>query len=83
MSGIGGTLSGNALAMSALRATLSTTLRQEDYDYMEPLATKWADGVHDGYHAYGASVARSTTGLSRGILVLSAPTQWRRSSGSS
>lgn len=45
VSGIGGTLSGNALALAAMRATLSTTLSQDDFDRMIPLATRWTDGV--------------------------------------
>lgn len=45
VSGVGGTLTGNALALSAVRATLSTTLQQSDYDVMIPLATRWSQGV--------------------------------------
>ncbi len=45
VSGIGGTLTGNAMALAAVRATLSSTLRQEDFDRMIPLATAWTDGV--------------------------------------
>ena len=45
VSGVGGTLSGNALALAALRATLSSTLRAEDFERMVPLAARWADGV--------------------------------------
>ena len=45
VSGIGGTLTGNALALAAVRATLSTTLHQGDFDRMIPLATAWTDGV--------------------------------------
>ena len=44
-SGVGGTLSGNALALAAVRATLSTCLRDEDFDRAIPLATAWAEGV--------------------------------------
>ena len=44
-SGVGGTLTGNALAMAAVKATLSTTLRGDDFAHMIPLATEWADGV--------------------------------------
>jgi glutamate-1-semialdehyde 2,1-aminomutase len=47
ISGIGGTLSGNALAVAAVRATLSTTLRAEDYERMIPLAERWAAGVRN------------------------------------
>ncbi len=45
VSGVGGTLTGNALALSAVRATLSTTLRAEDFAVMVPLAEAWTDGV--------------------------------------
>ncbi len=45
VSGIGGTLTGNALALAAVRATLSSALRAEDFDVSIPLATAWADGV--------------------------------------
>jgi glutamate-1-semialdehyde 2,1-aminomutase len=44
-SGVGGTLSGNALALAAVRATLSNCLREEDFARSIPLATLWADGV--------------------------------------
>ncbi|MCB0982195.1 MAG: aspartate aminotransferase family protein [Acidimicrobiaceae bacterium] len=44
-SGVGGTLTGNALALAAVRATLATTLRDEDFDVMIPMATAWTDGV--------------------------------------
>jgi glutamate-1-semialdehyde 2,1-aminomutase len=44
-SGVGGTLSGNALALAAIRATLSTCLRDEDFEHAIPLATLWAEGV--------------------------------------
>ena len=45
VSGVGGTLTGNALALAAVRATLSSTLRVQDFDIMIPLATRWAQGV--------------------------------------
>ena len=44
-SGVGGTLTGNALAIAAVRATLSTCLRDEDFAVAIPLATAWTDGV--------------------------------------
>ena len=53
VSGVGGTLTGNALALAAVRATLSTTLRQVDFDHMIPLATRWTDGVREGYERHG------------------------------
>jgi glutamate-1-semialdehyde 2,1-aminomutase len=45
VSGIGGTLTGNALALAAVRATLSGALREEDFAVATPLAEAWADGV--------------------------------------
>jgi glutamate-1-semialdehyde 2,1-aminomutase len=45
VSGIGGTLTGNALALAAVRATLDSTLRDEDFAHMIPLATAWTEGV--------------------------------------
>ena len=44
-SGVGGTLTGNALALAAVRATLSTTLLDADFAQMVPLATSWTTGV--------------------------------------
>jgi glutamate-1-semialdehyde 2,1-aminomutase len=49
VSGIGGTLTGNALALAAIRATLDSTLRADDYARMVPLAKRWAEGVHDAF----------------------------------
>jgi glutamate-1-semialdehyde 2,1-aminomutase len=46
VSGVGGTLTGNALAVAAVRATLSSTLRDEDFERTIPLATAWTEGVH-------------------------------------
>ena len=45
VSGVGGTLSGSALAMSAMRATLANALTQDDFDQTIPLATRWTQGV--------------------------------------
>jgi glutamate-1-semialdehyde 2,1-aminomutase len=53
VSGIGGTLTGNALALAAVRATLSSALRQEDFDHMIPLATAWTDGVQATIDRHG------------------------------
>jgi glutamate-1-semialdehyde 2,1-aminomutase len=49
VSGVGGTLTGNALALAAVRATLATTMRQEDFDHMIPLATRWTEGVREQF----------------------------------
>jgi glutamate-1-semialdehyde 2,1-aminomutase len=53
VSGIGGTLSGSALAMSAMRATLSHSLLPEQFEYTIPLATRWAAGVTAGCEDHG------------------------------
>jgi glutamate-1-semialdehyde 2,1-aminomutase len=45
VSGIGGTLTANALSLAAVRATLGAALRQEDFDVAVPLAAAWEDGV--------------------------------------
>ncbi|MFM7617193.1 MAG: aspartate aminotransferase family protein [Actinomycetes bacterium] len=45
VSGIGGTLAGNALTLAAMRATLDEVLTEAAFERMIPLATRWADGV--------------------------------------
>lgn len=45
VSGIGGTLAGNALSISTMRATLQQVLTQATFDHTIPLAAEWAEGV--------------------------------------
>lgn len=45
VSGIGGTLAGNALTLAAMRATLGEVLTDAAFERMIPLAGRWADGV--------------------------------------
>ncbi len=45
--GIGGTLSGNALSLAAMRATLEHVLTDEAFARMIALGERWADGVRD------------------------------------
>jgi glutamate-1-semialdehyde 2,1-aminomutase len=45
VAGVGGTLTANALAVAAIRATLSTCLREEDFAVAVPLAERFTDGV--------------------------------------
>jgi glutamate-1-semialdehyde 2,1-aminomutase len=45
VSGIGGTLAGNALSVAAIRVTLANALREKDFDVAIPLAERWTDGV--------------------------------------
>ena len=47
VSGVGGTLAANALSLAAVRATLSSSLRDEDFAVAVPLAERWAAGVAD------------------------------------
>ncbi len=45
VAGVGGTLTGSALAMAAARAALSSALRAEDFEVAVPLATRFTEGV--------------------------------------
>lgn len=45
VAGVGGTLTANALALAATRATLSSCLREEDFALAVPLAERFTDGV--------------------------------------
>ncbi len=45
VAGVGGTLTANALALAAIRATLSTCLRDEDFATAVPLAGRFTAGV--------------------------------------
>jgi glutamate-1-semialdehyde 2,1-aminomutase len=45
VAGIGGTLTANALSLAAVRATLASCLRQEDFDVAIPLAEQFTDEV--------------------------------------
>ncbi len=44
-SGLGGTLTGNALAVAAMRATLEKVITKKNFDKMIPLAQRFQDGV--------------------------------------
>lgn len=44
-SGLGGTLTGNALAVSAMRATLEKVITPEAFDHMMPLAERFERGI--------------------------------------
>ncbi len=52
VSGVGGTLTGNALAVAAIRATLSSALRDQDFAHIIPLATAWTAGVRATIDAF-------------------------------
>jgi len=53
VSGTGGTLTGSALAVAAIRATLETTLRDEDYATMFQRAERWTTGAAGAIEAVG------------------------------
>ncbi len=53
VAGVGGTLTGSALALAATRATLSTALREEDFARAVPLATRWTEGVAGAIRSHG------------------------------
>ncbi|WP_246000016.1 aspartate aminotransferase family protein [Nocardioides pocheonensis] len=51
VAGVGGTLTGSALALAAVRATLSVALRDEDFAVAVPLAERFTAGVADAIAA--------------------------------
>jgi glutamate-1-semialdehyde 2,1-aminomutase len=51
--GVGGTLSGNALSLAAMRATLEHVLTDEAFERMIALGERWADGVKASIEAHG------------------------------
>jgi glutamate-1-semialdehyde 2,1-aminomutase len=53
VAGVGGTLTGSALALAAIRATLSTALRDEDFAVAVPLAERFTAGVAAAIEAHG------------------------------
>ncbi len=52
VAGVGGTLTGSALALSAIRATLSHALREEDFAVAVPLAERFTAGVASAIAAH-------------------------------
>ncbi len=53
VAGVGGTLTANALAVAAIRATLSSCLREEEFAVAIPLAERFADGVQGAIVDHG------------------------------
>ncbi len=53
VAGVGGTLTGSALAMAAVRRTLSVALREEDFAVAVPLARRFTDGVQRTIDEFG------------------------------
>jgi glutamate-1-semialdehyde 2,1-aminomutase len=52
--GIGGTLSGNALSLAAMRATLEQVLTEEAFDRMIRLAERFEEAVREAITAHDA-----------------------------
>ena len=69
INGIGGTLSGNALAVAAVRATLESTLREDDFARMIPLARRSALGVQATTESVGLDWLVSQLGAGRILAV--------------
>jgi glutamate-1-semialdehyde 2,1-aminomutase len=53
VAGVGGTLTANALALAAIRATLSSCLREEDFAIAVPLAERFTQGVSEVFARHG------------------------------
>src|SRR4029079_10010705 len=51
--GVGGTLSGNALSLAAMRATIEHVWRDESFERMIALGERWTGGVKAGIEARG------------------------------
>lgn len=52
LGGVGGTLAGSALALAAMRATLSQVLTPAAFAHMTSLASRWATGVAEAVAAH-------------------------------
>ncbi len=53
VNGLGGTLTGNAFALAAMRATLEKVITKRAFDHMIPLATRWTEGVEEAIQDAG------------------------------
>jgi len=53
VSGVGGTLAGNALSMAAVRATLTHALLPEQFVHTKRMASAWTNGVKAAYERRG------------------------------
>jgi len=51
-SGLGGTLTGNALAVAAMRASLEKVITQKAFDMMMPLAIRFEKGISDAIQEF-------------------------------
>ena len=67
--GIGGTLSGNALSLAAMRATLENVLTEDAFERMIGLGERFEAGVARGDRVPRTALARDPTRLSRRVRV--------------
>ena len=65
VSGVGGTLTANALALAAARAALSSALREEDYAVAIPLAERFTEGVQGSSSGTGCPGTSSSSAAAR------------------
>ena len=72
VAGVGGTLTANALALAAIRATLSTCLRDEDFAVADTPGRAVHRGRRRRHRQARPALARAAARLPRGVLVLPA-----------
>ncbi len=78
--GIGGTLSGNALSLAAMRATLEHVLTDPAFERMIVLGERWADGVSSAIRRARPALGGATDRMPGRVLVHAhaAPDRGRR-----
>ena len=81
VSGVGGTLTANGLALAAARAALSSALREEDYAGRDPARGAVHRRRRRRHREARAAVERPASRLPRGVLVLPAAPRRRRRRG--
>jgi glutamate-1-semialdehyde 2,1-aminomutase len=55
VNGLGGTLTGNALALAAMRVTLEKVITRKAYNQMIPLAREFNEGIDNAIREYNLS----------------------------
>ena len=82
VSGIGGTLAGNALSLAAMRATLGEVLTEAAFAHMIPLGERFCDGVAGGDRRVRAALGREAPRVPHRVLAAArAAAQRRRGRG--
>ena len=80
-SGMGTTLSANALALAAMRATLEHVMTDDAYQHMERLAGVLADGLQATIAARQAALARRARWRTGGVRLRARPPAQRHAGG--